>query len=145
MEREEIDAILDARSDTAYKKPKTDIKRELKHMAKALVIFSILAVIGSAIIIGLLLLFGLSMDQIAGHIISVSVVLIVLTFLYLFLGFKAGSAIFMTNMWRSAWTNKKVDKKFAYSEFRQFISLGNISIFLLILSLSNFIYFYFFY
>lgn len=145
MEREELDALLEAHSKSGYQKPKQDLKKEIKYMAKSLVIYLVLSIIGSAIIIGLLLLFGFNMDQVAYLMTYASVIIIAITFLYLFLGFRAGSAIYMTNMWRSAWTNKKTDNLSAIKEFRQFISLGNISIFLLVLGLINFIYFFVFY
>lgn len=145
MEREELDALLEAHSKSGYQKPKQDLKKEIKYMAKSLVIYLVLSIIGSAIIIGLLLLFGFNMDQVAYLMTYASVITIAITFLYLFLGFRAGSAIYMTNMWRSAWTNKKTDNLSAIKEFRQFISLGNISIFLLVLGLINFIYFFVYY
>jgi hypothetical protein len=145
MEREELDALLEAHSKSGYQKPKPDLMKEIKYMTKSLVIYLVLSLIGSAIIIGLLLLFGFNMDQIAYLMTYASVIIIAITFLYLFLGYKAGSALYMTNMWRSAWTNKKTDNKFAYNEFRQYLSLGNISIFLLVLGLINFIYFFVFY
>ena len=145
MEKEELDALLEAHSKSGYQKPKPDLVKEIKYMSKSLVIYLVLSLIGTAVLIGLLLLFGFNMDQIAYLMTYGSVIIIAITLLYLFLGYRAGTAIYMTNMWRSAWTHRKVDNKAAFKEFRQFLSLGNISIFLLILGLINFIYFFIFY
>lgn len=145
MEREELDTLLEAHSKSGYQKPKPELKKELKYMTRSLLIYLVLTVIGSTIIIGLLLLFGFNMDQIDYLITYASVIIIAVTLLYLFFGYRAGSSLYMTNMWRSAWTNKKTDNVASFKEFRQFISLGNISIFLLILGLCNFIFFFIFY